>query len=167
MLQRIKQVVKAHTRPSRPPRGGCDEGARLKYHNPGTARGGPGGTARGNEGARGERARAAPRHRSRPPHARYDWREWGRRFTAQTLKQPTRNGARNAPAPPASGNLLSLRERVTLVSPAEQTKRFCERAAWFVAGGGAYTTTEAAAARNPGATDPRNPGGAREKRPTK
>lgn len=36
---------------------------------------------------------------------------------------------------PASGNHKSLRERVTLVSPAEQTKRFCEGAAWVVAVG--------------------------------
>ena len=97
--------------------------------------GGPGGRNAGTRAPEESEHAPAPRQRSRAPNARYNWREWGRRFTAQALKQPTRNGARNAPAPPASGNLLSLRERGTLVSPAEQTKRFCEGAAWNCCGG--------------------------------
>jgi hypothetical protein len=43
-----------------PPGAGCDEGDPTKEQNAAAARGGSGGTERGNEGSRGERARAAP-----------------------------------------------------------------------------------------------------------
>ena len=115
------------TAPTRPPGGGCEQGrAGQKSAQPKT-RGGSGGTARGLLGAHCESEHAHHTTQAHnEPYARYNWREGGRRFTAQSLKKPTSNGDRNAPAPPASGNHFVRDKRKNTCFFSLANKRFCE-----------------------------------------
>lgn len=100
----------AETAPPDPPGAVATRAPGLKIATQERREGGPGGRNAGTRAPEESEHAPAPRHRSRPPYARYNRREGGRRFTAQSLKQPTRNGDRNAPAPPASGNHFRSRQ---------------------------------------------------------
>ena len=130
----------AETAPPDPPGAVVTRAPGLKIATQERREGGPGGRHAGTRAPEESEHALHTTRAHNEPLARYNWREGGRRFTAHSLKQATMNGARNAPAPPASGNhFVRDKRKNTCFFFASEQALLRGYPPIVGAGGGAYT----------------------------
>ena len=157
----------ANPAPHDPPGAGASKCAPGESLHELKARGGSGGTARGKLGAHYESEHAHHTTRAHnEPCARYNWAARGARRLRETTQ--AENPGRRKARTPADLRAATTKVRGSgghLFPPQSEQSAFARVPPGVAAGCGAYSTSEAEARRDPGATDPRDTRGRPRKAP--